>query len=359
VTLTATPRPTLFYSRFKYGTSPVITVDIAEPVMAFLPNPALSTGLASENRVSSGKSEVLFGRIEEQCGLVLRCEADMLMRLRWMAEESAFRGTQFQAWVDRFTGSCWMFEHNIKDQNGLTLTLSSGSESYATASTGTGIVLTGTQNLNVTSAQASAGTPTGYDDPFAKEEGVLIVDVKPAFNANDSAEHNFVDTTPSSNSRLTLRKSVANAMALDIWDSTGTVKQSVITGAGSFVSGDRIVMAASWSTAGALTLALSVNGGAYTFGTGAGSGTGILSALPSTLFIGTNNAAGNAGNGTYDTVAFFKRAFSTPTELTKWRPWRRNYFPYGEITSRIFNPVQVNFGVPVWDWPITFRNGQP
>lgn len=357
MSLTSTPKPTMFYTRFKYG-SPAITVDIDEPVMGFLPSPALTSGLAGENTVATGKREVLFGRLEEACGLVLRCEADTLMRLRWMAEDSAFRGNQFQAWVDRFTGSCWMFENNLKDQNGLVLTLSSGSQSYATASTGIGIVLTSTQYLSVASAQSSAGTPTGYDDPFLKDEGVVLIDWKAAFAATDNAEDRFfIDSTPASNCRLSVFKDTSARLTLQVIDSTNTAQ--LVRGTVAWSVSDRVQIIAAWSSAGALSLWYAVNGGAFTaLTTASGAGTGLMATLPSTLAIGAGFSGSNLTLGTYDTVAIFKRAFADPLQLVKWRPWRRNYFPYGEAAQRQFAPVQVNFATPVWDWPIVFRNGK-
>lgn len=352
MTLTGSPRPTFFYPRFKYGT-PAVTLDIPEPVIAFLPQPASTVGLATENRVASGKTETLFGRLEESCGLVLRCEADMLQALRWMCEDSAFRGNQFQAWVDRFTGSCWMFENNLKDQNGLAFTPLTAPD-YAAASVGTGVVLSGNY-LTVPLAQASAGTPTGYDDPLSKDEGVLVIDFKPAFPTSSGSLHCMLDMSGSIN-RMSLYKTAASFLILEIVDNSGNSK--TLAGSPVWSANDRVTVIASWNN-GTLGLWVAINGGAFAALTTLAGSTGILTTLATTLYIGAASSGANPAVGTYDTVAFFKRAFSNPLTLANWRPWRRNYFPYGEVVGRQFAPQRVSFARPIDDWPLIFRNGRP
>ena len=123
MTISGAIKPKAYYPRFKWG-SPTVTTDIVEPaVIAMTRN---ETGLRGQNIVASGKAEYLFGRIEEAAQLQLMCEQDQLAALRWFTRDWAGQGKQFQAWIDRFTGSCWLFENNLKDQNGLALTLNGG-----------------------------------------------------------------------------------------------------------------------------------------------------------------------------------------------------------------------------------------
>ena len=346
MSLTGTIRPTFLYPRIKYG-SPIVTFDNAEPTSR-IPTLTPYTGLRGVNTVASGKREYLFGRAEEQVGLVLRCEQDQLAALRWFVQDYGATGAQFQTWVDRYTGSCWVLENNLKDQNGLALTLSTGSASYAAASTGTGLVLSGTQHLTVATAQATAATPTGYDDPVLASEGVLVVDFLPAFAGADATEHNIVAA-----SQFRLYKNTANQLVFQ----TGPNAGDTVAGTVSWSASQRVQIVAEWFTDGTRALWLAVNNGAFTpLTTAAGSAATIT--LGATLFIGANTAAANRALGTYDTVAFFKRAFTTPQlTLANFRPVERNYFPYAELTAAAFQPVRVTLGRPIFDWALTVRNG--
>jgi hypothetical protein len=352
MSLTGAPRPTFLYPRFKYGT-PTITLDIPEPAMAVLPQPVSTIGLAGENRVANGKAEVMFGRLEESCGLVMRCEADTLQALRWMCEDSVFRGNQFQAWIDRYTGSCWMFENNLKDQNGLSFLFApSGTPTYGPGSTGTGVILGGANYLTVYLTQASATTPTGYDDPLHYLEGVLVIDFQPAFASSDSTAHYIVTATGPA---LAVYKDTLNRLVLQV----GTTSGNDTSGAVTWAANARVQIVAQWRTDGTRGLWYAVNSGAFVALTTESGSPATMSSLPTVLFIGADHLGANPALGTYDTVAIFKRAFTNPLLLTGYRPWRRNYFPYGEIIQRQFAPTRVSFARPIEDWAMLFRNGQP
>jgi hypothetical protein len=355
MSLTGAVKPTFLYPRITYG-SPAVTLDLIEPTSR-IPTFTPYQGLRGVNTVASGKREYLFGRGEEQVGLVLRCEQDQLAALRWFVQDFAAEGNQFQTWVDRHTGSCWMFERNLKDQNGLALTLSSGSATYGATTNGFGLTLSGTQYLTVPLAQSTAGTPTGYDNPLSKDDGVVVVDFVPAFAASDSTLHKILDTSGTANRGPQLHKSTANELVLTIVDNASASKQ--VSGAVTWASSDRVQIVASWSSAGALALWYAVNSGAFVaLTTSAGAGTGLLTTLPTTAYIGGDNAGANRAAGTYDSVAFFKRAFASPQQsLANFRPVERNYFPYGELTAASFQPVRVTLGRPIWDWAMTVRNG--
>ena len=354
MTISGAIKPKAYYPRFKWG-SPTVTTDIVEPaVIAMTRN---ETGLRGQNIVASGKAEYLFGRIEEAAQLQLMCEQDQLAALRWFTRDWAGQGKQFQAWIDRFTGSCWLFENNLKDQNGLALTLNGGgSATYAATANGTGLTLSGSQYLTVPVAQASAGTPTGYDDPLSASEGVLVVDFKPSWNANDSTEHHIVDTAPDP-PRILLYKLTTNVLNLQINDGAAG---KFIGGTPSWISGDRVQIVGSWATDGTLALWYAVNGGSFTaLTTGGGAGSGILPGTPTTLSIGGTTTGTFLGLGTYDTVAIFKRAFTNPQlNLASFRPLERNYFPYAELTTPVFQPQQIASARLIWIWPMAIRNGK-
>jgi hypothetical protein len=368
VSLTGPPKPTFLYPRIKFGT-PLVTIDNAETTSR-IPTVVPYTGLRGTNTVASGRTEYLFGRDEEQVGLALRCEQDQLAALRWFVQDWAKFGSQFQAWVDRYTGSCWVFENNRKDQNGLALTLNGGgTESYAVANTGTGLVLTGTQYLSVAVAQASATPRTGFDDPLNFVEGIVVIDLKPSFATTDNAQHFFLQTGLTATPPGCLRfwkeaNAFSNDLFFELQDGVGGSRQA--RGHVDWVSADRLTLVGAWSSApGAVTAWASVNGGALTsLATLTGSGGG-MTALPTTLYIGAASTGLTPALGTYDTVAFCDSAYVAVGGLTAklaqgmatFRPVERNHFPYAELTAAAFQPGRVTLGRPIWDWPIIFRNG--
>lgn len=367
--ISGSPKATFHYPRFTYGS---VTVDLVEPAVAITP---VTAGLRGQNLVASGKAEYLFGRLEEGVSLQLLCEPDQLQQLRWMLEDALAQGTQFKAWIDRFTGSCWMFEKNRKDQNGLAVTLNGGgAETYALGVQGSaryggyGIVLSGSQYLSVALAQASAGTPTGFDDPLLKDEGVVHIDFKPTFASNDSALHTILNTSVGGGgaNELRLYKSSVNQLLFRLADASSSAFREQyfdISEVPAWSANARVQLIASWLPTGLLELRCAVNGGAFaTSGntTFAGGGTGLLTALPTTLFLGSDNAGANRANGTYDTIAFFKKAFTKPhLTLSDFRPLSRNHFPYAEATAPVFQPTRLSPGRQIWQWPLSIRNGRP
>jgi hypothetical protein len=350
--LTVQRAATFSYPRMKYG-SPAITREFAETAINYL-TPMLEE--RAENRMANGRTEYLDNRVEETARVDLMCQAPEYAQLRWAFRDWLGPGKQFQFWIDRYTGSCWSFDDTLRDQNELVWTLNGGgSAAYADTANGRGIVLSGSQYLSVALAQASAATITGYDDPLDKAEGTLVVDFKPTWTGTDGALHVILDTT-GGNNRLQLRKTAANTLVIEITDNAAGVKS--MSGAVSWSANDRVHIMATWSTGGVLALWYAVNGGAFTaLTTGAGAGTGIITTLPTTLYLGATNAGASLALGTYDTLAIFKAAFPTPTStLTDYLPVWRNYFPYAEH-QRTFQPERVTFGRAIWRWPVLLRNG--
>src|SRR5574337_1491199 len=118
-------RPTSLYPRLRYGT-PAITLDLLEGVADWLPS---SQSLRGANLVATGEVEYLYGRLEEACSLTVACLASQYSQLRRAIEQSLGTGSQFEAWVDRFTGSCWLFAEGLEDQNGLAFALNTDRKS--------------------------------------------------------------------------------------------------------------------------------------------------------------------------------------------------------------------------------------
>jgi hypothetical protein len=360
VSLTGAVKPTFLYPRIKFG-SPAVTIDAAEPTSR-IPTTVPYTGLRGSNTVASGKTEYLFGRDEEQVGIALRCEQDQLAALRWFVQDFAKFGSQFQAWVDRNTGSCWPFENNLKDQNGLAMTLTGITAAYTAGVVGTAISLAGAYSLSVPLAQASAATLTGFDDPLSAAEGVLVVDVSPAFASSDGVLHHFLATSGTAN-RFFLSKNASNALIFQINDATDTAKAT--SGAVTWSTGQRVVIVASWNPSGTLRLWYSTTPGTFTeLTTSTGAGTGLMSALPTTLFVGSDATPANRAAGTYDTLSFFKSTYGGLTDravqgLAGYRVVERTYFPYAELLAAQFQPARVVLGRPIWDWPMMFKNGVP
>lgn len=376
---------TYAYVRLRYG-SPAITRSFRVPALNRL-LPML--GERAEGRVSDGHTEYLFNRLEETVSLVLMCEPDELQQLRWFYENWGIRGKQFELWVDRLTGSCWTFDDCLLDQNRLPLVLSTGSEAYADTAMGRGIVLGSGQYLSGTLAQSSVLPITGFDDPLLKDEGTIVLDLKPAFASSDGVLHVLLDTSSAGANRLQLRKTTTNTLVFEVTDGSSTVRS--VSGAVTWSASDRVQIIAAWGGnfpgvggggatdaiyglagtfqswgglggigPGPVALWYAVNGGAWTqLTTGAGAGTGTLGALPTTLYIAATNAGASAALGTYDSVTFFKKAFPSPTRtVADYHPTWRNYLPYAEL-QKVWAPQQVANSRAIFTWPILARNGMP
>jgi hypothetical protein len=334
-----------------------VTLDLLEGVADYLPS---SQGLRGANLVATGEIEYLYGRLEEACSLTVACLASQYSQLRRAIEQSLLTGTQFEAWVDRFTGSCWTFAEHLTDQNGLALVLNTGSAAYVDIGEthSRGLSLGATQRLSVVIAQASASpTKTGFDDPLAKGEGIILLDFRPTWASTDNTQRFLIDTSGTTSNRLRLYKTTGNVLRFEILDAAAGSK--IISGSPTWAANDRVEIMVRWTTAGALSLWYAVNGGAMTALTSAsGAGTGILGALGTTLYVGSENDATDFAPGVYQGFVSYPRAFDAPQEaLRLWRPVWRNYFPYAELTGTGWQPARYALDPQVWSYPIVLRSG--
>ena len=351
--------PRSLYPRIRYG-APAVTLDVTGPVPSFQPGSGVQRGV---NVAGGGQSEYLYGRLEEVMAAELLCETDLIMEFRRFFETVAGPGQSFQFWLDRFQGSCWTFDGSLLDQNGLRLALhGGGSESYAATSQGRGLVLGSGQYLSCLLAQASAATPTGYDDPLDKAEGIVVVDFVSGFNPGDSLNHFLLDVVSAADSnRLRLYKDSANNLVFEITDSAGDPKWKY--GPASWASGQRVTVVARWKTDGTLHAWASIAGGAFgALPTAGGPGTGILSVLPTTVLVGTDKTLTSPGPGTYDLLAFCKKAWDDPAPtgtLAAYVPWWRNHFPTAELMDVGFAPPRLAPGRQIWRWPLRLRQASP
>ena len=349
-------RPTSLYPRLRYG-SPAVALDFLEGLAGWVPS---SQGLRGANLASTGEIEYLFGRLEEACQLTVVCLPSQYRQLRAAIEQHLILGMQFEAWVDRFTGSCWTFGETLEDQNGLALALNTGSPAYVDVgeTVGRALSVSASQNLSVALAQASASpVRTGYDDPLAKGEGILLLDFKPSWAATDGTQRYLIDTTGTTTNRLRLYKTTGNVLRFEILDAAAGSK--IVSGSPSWAANDRVEILAAWSTAGVLSLWYAVNGGAFiALVTASGAGTGMLGALGTNLYLASANGGTDFSPGIYQTLAFYTRAFDgAERALRSWRPVWRNYFPYAELTSPGWQPTIVSMDPLVWSWPLTIRAG--
>ncbi len=348
-------RPTSLYPRLRHGT-PAVTIDLLEGVAEWLPS---SQGLRGANLVATGEIEYVYGRLEEACSLTVACLASQYSQLRRAIEQSLVTGLQFEAWVDRFTGSCWMFADNLNDQNGLALALNTGTAAYVDQAeeVGRALSLGASQRLSVATAQASAATKTGFDDPLSKSEGVVLLDFRPTWAATDSTQRYLIDTTGTTSNRLRLFKTVGNVLTFEILDASAGSK--IRSGSPAWAANDRVEIVARWTTGGALQLWYAVNGGAFTELTGSsGAGTGILGTLGATLYVGSENDATDFAPGVYRALAFYTRAFDRPQEaLRTWRSVWRNYFGSAELTGTGWQPTRSVLDPMIWVYPIVIRAG--
>jgi len=349
-------RPTSLYPQIIYG-SPAVTINFLEGVADFLPS---SQGLRGANLVSTGEIEFLFGRLEEACSLTVVCLASQYAQLRRAIEQSLVTGTQFEARVDRFTGSCWLFGESLTDQNGLALVLNTGTAAYVDIGEthSRGLSLGATQRLSVTIAQASATpTKTGFDDPLSKSEGILLLDFRPTWASNDNTQRYLIDTSGTTSDRLRLYKTTGNVLRFEVLDAAAGSK--IISGSPTWSANDRVEIMARWTSAGALSLWYAVNGGAMiALSSASGAGTGVLGALGATLYVGSENDATDFSPGVYQGLVFYTRAFSDPQEaLRLWRPVWKNYFPYAELTGTGWQPARYALDPQIWSWAIVIRSG--
>jgi hypothetical protein len=334
-----------------------VTLDALEGIADWLPS---SQGLRGANLVATGEIEYLYGRLEEACSLTVACLASQYAQLRRAVEQQLVTGLQFEAWVDRFTGSCWSFAETLTDQNGLALTLNTGTAAYVDVgeTIGRALSLGATQRLAVATAQASATpTKTGFDDPLSKAEGVLLLDFKPTWAATDGTQRYLVDTTGTTANRLRLYKTTGNVLRFEILDAAAGSK--IISGSPTWAANDRVEIFARWTTAGALQLWYAVNDGAFTeLTTASGAGTGILTTLGATVYVASDNAAANFAPGVYQGLVSYTRAFVDPYKaLRSWRPVWRNYFPYAELTGAAWQPTRYALDPQVWSYPLIIRAG--
>lgn len=349
-------RPTSLYPRLRYGT-PAITIDFLEGVAGYLPS---SQGLRGANLVASGEIEYLFGRLEEATSLTVVCLASQYAQLRRAIEQSLVTGMQFEAFVDRFTGSCWLFGETLTDQNGLALVLNTGSAAYVDQgeTVGRALSLGAAQRLSVATAQASSTpTRTGFDDPLSKAEGVLLLDFRPTWAATDNTQRFLIDTTGTTSNRLKLYKTTGNVLRFEILDASAGSK--IVSGSPAWAANDRVEIMARWTTAGALQLWVAVNGGSFTELTGAsGAGTGILGALGTSLFVGSENDATDFAPGVYRALCFYTKAFEKPQgSLRSWRSVWRNYYGFAELTGTGWQPTVVGSDPLIFTYPIVIRAG--
>jgi hypothetical protein len=348
-------RPTSLYPRLRYGT-PTVTLDLLEGLVDWLPS---SQGLRGANLVATGEIEYLFGRLEEACSLTVACLASQYAQLRRAIEQSLVTGEQFEAWVDRYTGACWMFAESLVDQNGLALTLNTGTETYVDIGEthGRGLSLSASQRLSVATAQASAVTKTGFDDPLSKSEGVVVLDIRPTWAANDNTQRYLIDTTGTTSNRLRLYKTSGNVLRFEILDAAAGSK--IISGSPTWSANARVEIIARWTTAGALQLWYAVDGGPMIeLTTASGAGTGIVGTLGATLYVGSENDGTDFAPGVYQGLTWFTRAFTAPDRsLRLWKPVWRNYFPYAELTGTGWQPQRVLLDPLVWTYPLVLRAG--
>jgi hypothetical protein len=350
------PQPTALYPRLVYG---AITLDFNEAATMATPEEARPRAV---NLTDDGHAEYLAGpRLEETGVLELFCEQEQALALRWFMRDHGGLGEQFKLWIDRFTGSCWLFEDSLRDQNLLVFThrvgaSASGTATYAAATTGRGVSLSGTQNLAVATAQASAATPTGFDDPLSKAEGVIVLDCKPTWAGNDGVLHRILDTT-GPNNRLSIYKTAANNLVLEITDNAGGVKSK--SGAVSWAANARVQIVASWDTAGVLRFYLATVSGAFAeLTTAAGAGTGLITTLGATLCLGANTDGTEAANGVYDTLMIATKAWADPhLTVASFRPIDRNHYPYAEIVTPTYRPARWFPSRHLYRWPLHVRNG--
>jgi hypothetical protein len=125
-------------------------------------------------------------------------------------------------------------------------------------------------------------------------------------------------------------------------------------------AGQGLELVARWGADGTLTAWYAVDAGTFIKMEQLDvTGNGLMSALPPRLLIGARNDQSGRAAGTYESVTFWKRAWSgdTPWRLfAARRPVWRNYYGRGELLSAEFEPDRPVLSRHLWRVTVNLRS---
>lgn len=317
--LTVTPLPTNFYLKIKYGTSGII-INLPDPLETIIPGPG---GFVERSISHSGAQETLFARNDSATNFTMQLlDAGLLARMKEFYDTHAIRGKQFELWLDRFTGPRFLFGDNLKDQNEEALTIV-GAEAYVDYTSGND---TRHAFSFVSGNELSMSVTDGTH--FDKNEGVIVIRVRPDFAGGGGSEHTFVTIGDSgaTTNVMKIYKKADNLLYMSVFDGAGTEKRRTVAVSWSANTEQEIV--GRWNAG---TLDLWLNGTQAT--TLTGGGTGVITTLGNTMYVGSDNASTptNKATGLYDMVSGYMKAFTSPLPLVNNPVALRTYFSKAEL----------------------------
>jgi len=184
------------------------------------------------------------------------------------------------------------------------------------------VTLTATPASDTASQDADGYRLDGADqaalpgtDRIRAGAGTVALAVKPrGWDGTTTRAKTLLDTTPVSNSRLTLEVNASAQLALKITDAAGAIKEKRLAVDGTTLPADTVaVVFGTWS-AGTLGVRLHATDGAVD----SGAGTGILGAVPTPIMHGADKDGANQGDVELIACLTFEGAL-TPAEMATVR----------------------------------------
>jgi hypothetical protein len=351
--------PTTKYPRILYdpGTG-VVTIDVEDGVAA--DGGEQQSPLGAGQIAFNGTLEYNFFRSEEtrplqlQWGQAYKSGASAVPpgslagRIKTLLETHANKGKQFELLVNRFQGAVFEFDGVLTDENRTAATYTPGSAAYATSPFDKALTIAAADHVEISRVPA-----TNAPRLVAAEGSVLIL-VKPTWAGNDGVLHTLLDCGGATANRLRIRKTVANALELEVLDNAAGSKK--VAAAVSWSAGTWQHIIGIYRTDGTLELWLNET----QVGTVTGAGTGILNSLGATIFLASDTAGADRAAGDYERVALYTRGYTINSRMAavlKEAVTRdRNYYATAELIQPT-SPVRIDPRVELYQMPLVIRKG--
>jgi hypothetical protein len=361
------------------------TLDIPDPLRAITYE---DTPIVGANTTASGLREVLHERNEEVCILSLEeLVPEIFGRLQRMLREWAGRGEQLEVYIDRQLRAYWGFEDgDAYDNNRGNAFRASDAISYAELTRGGGVTMPSSGTLQASLVCALPGGSGNFF--FSKDEGTLVLLLRPDYANTDGAEHVWVDCVVAGDGGWRNRLSIIkrgndtssgnddNEVIVSYVGSNGS--ETVISAPHAWSSGDELVVQVQWKALTDLRLRINdtvyttkkypiVSGGA-TAGAGTISGTlggtpngseAVMDASPTRISLGTEDTGLlGRGTGVYGALSFYTVAYGTPDILKTFAHPMRTYYPRGEFIDAGFRPLRSAAAGELYYYTLRIRDGR-
>ena len=187
--------------------------------------------------------------------------------------------------------------------------------SYCDGTLGTGYSWSGTANES-TSIRSETSLTYSTANNLDRETGAIGFWMKPIWAGDDGSEHIIFDTAIAANqNRIQIKKDTANKLCFTIWDGTADSYKKVTSSDAMSWSADTWIFIVCTYNSGTLTIYKGEGASFAALSTsGSGSGTGILTSLPSTIYLGHDYSGSNYASAIYDEF-FIKDTAAALAEL--------------------------------------------